>query len=312
VACLALHARGAHAADSSPAAQAAAQSLFDEARALFNAGRIHEACEKFRASQRLDPRGGTLLDLALCLEKEGRTASAWVAFHDARVRARSDGQADREKFAAEHVDRLAPVLSRLRLQVAADARGPGLSVTLDGAEIPEAGWNTEMPVDPGQHVVRASAPGHAAWQKDVVIGERADRQTVEIPTLAATQAQSQARTTTPDAAAPEPPGDGRRVVGLVVGGAGVVAIAVGAVFGVDAINKSHDAQNACSSGDCGSTAQGLHSDGVRDAWISDFAIGAGVVAAAVGAYLVLTPSRPAATAVRATFTGRGVAIGGSF
>ena len=57
--------------------KAAAEALFSEGRSLASAGKCDEAIPKFQASQKLDPGIGTLLNLADCYEKVGRTASAW-------------------------------------------------------------------------------------------------------------------------------------------------------------------------------------------------------------------------------------------
>ena len=58
---------------SAPRAQgadlAAAQGLFDEAKRLVAQGSVAEACPKFLASFKLDPRPGTGVNLADCHEK---------------------------------------------------------------------------------------------------------------------------------------------------------------------------------------------------------------------------------------------------
>ena len=55
---------------------ALAQSLFEEGRQLMSNGKFAEACPKFESSYKLDPAAGTLLNLAVCHEKVGRTAAA--------------------------------------------------------------------------------------------------------------------------------------------------------------------------------------------------------------------------------------------
>ena len=54
--------------------KAAAQAQFDEARKLLKMGDTAAACDKLAESQRLEPAVGTLLNLATCYEKLGRTA----------------------------------------------------------------------------------------------------------------------------------------------------------------------------------------------------------------------------------------------
>src|SRR4051794_10726019 len=65
-----------------------AEGLFRQAQKLLGEGKIHEACDAFAASQKAEPAVGTLLNLAACHEKEGRTATAWAEFDDAIATAR--------------------------------------------------------------------------------------------------------------------------------------------------------------------------------------------------------------------------------
>lgn len=58
----------------SASSDAAAQKFFDEGRGLMAAQHYAEACQKFDASDRLSPAGGTILNLADCYEKAGKTA----------------------------------------------------------------------------------------------------------------------------------------------------------------------------------------------------------------------------------------------
>lgn len=162
---------------------AVAEALYRQARDLMAAGKFDQACPKFAESQRLDPATGTLLNLAACHEKQGRLASAWLEYSDAMVAARRDGRDDRVEYARERVTELEPKLSRLTIILAADADVPGLTLELDGANVGQAVLGAPTPVDPGEHRVRASAPGKTPKIFSVVIGAVADQQSLTVTRL---------------------------------------------------------------------------------------------------------------------------------
>src|SRR5689334_12832457 len=83
-----------------------AEALFEEAQKLMTAGKYAEACDKFAASQKLDPAVGTLLNLAACHEKMGKTATAWIEFSDAYGQSNKQGDKQRMQFAKSHMDSL--------------------------------------------------------------------------------------------------------------------------------------------------------------------------------------------------------------
>jgi hypothetical protein len=158
--------------------------LFQEGRALMAEGRIPEACLKLEESQRIDSGGGTLLNLALCHEREGRLARAWSEFKEAELVARADSRRAAEVEAANHVGALEPRLSRLTIVVSASAQVEGLVVERDGRVVGRGAWSTAIPVDAGAHIVRATAPGREPFSATVVMAPESDARTVEIPVLA--------------------------------------------------------------------------------------------------------------------------------
>src|SRR5439155_23616159 len=74
--------------------KAAAEALFEEGRKLMAEGKVESACPKFADSQQIDPSSATLLNLANCYEKQGRTASAWATYRQAASLANANGRAD--------------------------------------------------------------------------------------------------------------------------------------------------------------------------------------------------------------------------
>ncbi len=160
-----------------------AQALFDEGRALMAQKRWAEACPKLAESQRLDPGGGTLLNLALCHAGEGKTATALVELHDVLAASVRDGRADREKLARETITSLQNEVPKITVDVPSGSQVEGLEVKLDETSLAPAAWGVAAPVDPGSHVVRATVPGRQPWTAvvSVVPGER---KSVSVPPLA--------------------------------------------------------------------------------------------------------------------------------
>ncbi|HMJ09959.1 MAG TPA: hypothetical protein VK524_01070, partial [Polyangiaceae bacterium] len=96
---------------------AAAQSLFDQGRALMAKGNNAEACPKLEESQRLDPGTGTLLNLARCYELTNRLASAWTKYLEAASSAQATGNVKREREARKRAEALVPKLAQLVISV---------------------------------------------------------------------------------------------------------------------------------------------------------------------------------------------------
>jgi hypothetical protein len=157
--CATLAVAGTASAQSGDTDRQIAQQLFDDGRVLLEAKRYAEACTKFAESQRLDPGGGTLLNLAVCHELEGKTATAWSEFRDALGQAVKDERKDREEIARKHIDDLAPRLMRIVVHVPEPVAARDPEINLDKSRLPPTAWNTPIPVDPGEHRISVSAPG---------------------------------------------------------------------------------------------------------------------------------------------------------
>jgi hypothetical protein len=168
---------------SSTPAPSDAVLLFNEGRALLEAKDYPGATAKFEESFRLNPGGGTQLNLALAYELAGRTASASAAFHDALRLGQRDRRADRIREAQSHIDKLETRLSRLRIVVSESVGAPELELRCDGIALGETSWNLDVPLDPGDHRIEATARGKKPWTVMVSLGEDADRQELVVPPL---------------------------------------------------------------------------------------------------------------------------------
>src|SRR5260370_34234103 len=126
---------------------ATAEALFRQGRQLLTEAKVAAACEKFQGRQRLDPATGTLLNLADCDVKEGRTATGWAEFLAAARMARNQGDAGRAEEATRRAKELEPALSHVSIQVT--LRVAALRVTRDDVAIEEASVSSDLPIDPG-------------------------------------------------------------------------------------------------------------------------------------------------------------------
>jgi hypothetical protein len=327
VALLAVTALATSAAAQTGAKSAAAQGLFDEAKALMAAGRATEACPKLEESQRLDPGSGTLINLALCYEQTGRIASAWTTYRDAAAAARSAGNAKRERGARERAEVLAPKVSRLTLEVPKEARLAGLVVVRNGTEVGEAEWGVAIPTDEGTHEVVVKAPEYLEWRGSVQVKGTGTTATLTIPKLERAPSRpnaapgASATTAAPSVATgPASAGDvdqgsglgAQRIAAIGLGAVGVAGVAVGAIFGVKASSKKSEADETCAGNSCTSDA-GVQAgnDAYTAGNVSTIAFIAGGAALAGGVVLWFTaPSRRATTEL--SLSTRGVQLRGSF
>jgi hypothetical protein len=289
-----------------PEEVAAAEQLFGSGLKLMEDGRFSEACPKLEKSQKLDPGTGTLLNLALCNEAIGKTASAWSQFRLVVGEAREKGRLDRMKTAQEHADALAPKLSYLTVELSPGARVNGLEVLVDGAPRAADLLGIPLPSDPGTRRVEARAPGKRAWSGDVDVGPDSDRKAIVIPALEDAPAAPVTAPPPADRAAPAAEGGGSRTAGWIIGGAGLATLLAGGVFGLLAIARNDDsiacgAQPVCNDTSY-STARGY-------AWAANIAVPLGAIGVGVGAYLLLAPAPAPTRSVRLAPLGGARALG---
>jgi serine/threonine-protein kinase len=303
----------ANAARADSPATANAQALFDEGKRLVAARQFEQACERFKASQALDPRTGTLLNLAECYATVGRTATAAATFLEAATSARRSAQGEREALATSRARELDARAAHMTIVVPIT----GVEVTRDGVPVDAADLGRSLAVDRGQHRIVARS-GKRSYVADVRIAEDGERVTVQIPLLDEANAPPAAAPTpaspsptpaspgpapvTSPAPAPAPGASPLRTVGLAIGGAGVVGVGIGTVLGLFASSTWSDAKNNhCHGTICDPTGIQEHDRANGEALGSTvaFAVGLAAVAAGTVVWLAAPHAEPATATVRA-------------
>jgi hypothetical protein len=241
---------------------ALAESLFREGKRLLGEHKYAEACPKFEESYKLDHGLGTLLNLASCHESAGKPASAWAEFSEAAARAKRDNDNDRAQLAEDHVKALEPKLAHVSIAISPGASVPGLVVKFDSRELSSAALGVQIPVDPGTHVVEASAPGKQTYSQTFTTPVTATVLAITVPALgdapgaapsavplpaAAPAATTQA--TPPDSAPPQASSSSGSRTPLIVSGVATGVFAVGTIVTAVLYSSKRSAFNSANNAD---------------------------------------------------------------
>jgi hypothetical protein len=322
--------------------KAAAEGLFDQGRAAMQEGDFNKACGLLERSQHIDPATGTLLYLAECYEKSGRTASAWATFREAADAATAAKETQRARTGRERAQKLEPLLSRLTIQIAPETQQlAGLTVDRRDKQVQPALFNVPVPTDPGDYVITVAAPGYESWTGNVTVPDRSGRVSISVPALRKSNepdkgAVAAAAAAPPPGAAGAQPGpadsqgaalttstssdsrsNSQRTMGLIIGAAGIVGVGVGTYFGFRAISKNSDAEEHCPEAHCKDQEGVALTDEARNAaTAANIAFGVGLAALAGGVVLYLTAPSGQSAAQTNTLKARvglgSITLGGTF
>jgi hypothetical protein len=283
------------------AQQAAADALFDSARAAMAKGNLAAACQQFRASDQLDPAVGTELNLADCEEQRGQLASAWELYRTAQEKL--SGSDERFALARSRAQALEPRVPKLTLSLAPGA--PKESTVRDGSvELGNSAFGVALPMEPGAHEFVVSAPGFEprTFQVQLAVGEA---QTLSVTPGSSTVAAKRA-TPTPASqrfATHETAVNGRtsaRALGFTLAGIGVAGAGVGAIAGILELAKKHALSNDCRPDkSCTSAGLAAAQSGRTLELVSNIGWVVGAAALGAGAYFLLTsgPSNTPSTSL---------------
>jgi hypothetical protein len=157
-----------------------ADALFEEAKALEDAGQLKEACERFDEALGLNPAAiGAMIAVAKCDARFDRVASAVALYISARDHAREAHADEFVALAEDNINTLAPVVPHLQLVLA--ELTPDLAISIDGKRIAIADV-ADIQLDPGPHDIVVVAPRHHPHHEHVVLAKK-DRKAVKIAAL---------------------------------------------------------------------------------------------------------------------------------
>lgn len=275
--------------------RAAAQTLFDEGQRLKDDGDLEQACDKFRASQKLDPAVGTQLNLADCYEKLGKTASAWINYTEV-AQDKAAGK-KRASIGKKRAEALLPKLTKLLIEVPSPV--DGMTLKRGDVEVPAETWGTAVPVDPGSYQLSVKARGWLPWRRKVEVAGEGETITVTVPELIEDDEPDE-----PDEVSREPVDkkvapegtSGQTVAGGVVLGLGAAGVAVGAVLAGLAHSKAAKSKDHClpedtNQCDADGVAMRDQAQTMQLGYVVSFAVGGAALVAGM-VTLLTAPSSP--------------------
>ena len=247
------------ASGSARAQSAEAEALFNDGVTLLKQASADRACDAFEASNRIEPRAGTLIRLGECREQLHQLASAWSAYKDALTRVKDPRK---QKLAQARIASIEPRLSHLTIVVPDIARIAGLALARDGKAIDPGLWNLAIPINGGTYTITATAPDHATWTQTVTVAIERGQASLSVPALEHAAAAGASTQLVPAPATAslhdEPAEDGdhprlepagtfttKREVAIGVLAVGVGAAVSGALLGRSANTKRDDAYALC-------------------------------------------------------------------
>jgi tetratricopeptide (TPR) repeat protein len=271
---------------------AAARENFKQGLELEKAGKYEEALEKFEATAKVKTTAQVRFHIGLCNEKLGHLGAAIDAYEAAAK------QAEVEKNAPE-VLKVAPELAtklkakRAKLTISFADNQVAESLTIDGHAV-EGNVAKDYALDPGPHVVIATQ-GDYKLREEVKLGEGEGKTLTLKFGGSATETVDTPAYDHPAENPKDRPDEGpkssssTRTIGWVIGGFGVVSLALsGAFYGVHSSAKN-DLEGACTADKrCPPSAEDSYKRANTFGTMSIVALGVGVAAVATGAILIIT------------------------
>ena len=290
---------------------AAARTLAVDGLKLAQAGKCDDAIPKLERAEKLHHSAIVLSRLGECQVNAGKLVEGTEML---RKVLREPLPANPSPALSKAYERAQTVLDAAKpkiagLTISVPSPPSDLRLTVDGQIVASTLVDSELPADPGDHLIEASAPGFLKATSHVTLGS-ADKKTVTLkleadpnappppaPGTAPDAAASpppQAPLTKPvvaDAASPDvPPQAPSRAAAYVSWGVGIVGVGVGTAFGLITLKDKHNLQ--CEGNTCPASQRDAVDSAKRSGTISTIAFGVGGAGLVLGTvlYFSLGPS----------------------
>jgi hypothetical protein len=262
-----------------------ARALFQEAVALSAANNCSAALTKYRAVAKVKMTPNVAFNIAECEERLGMLVSALGNYRIAAAQAGSDPKAK------DVVARVGPRIEDLeaRIPKLSVKRGKGADtavIELDGSALGAGKLSSEIPVDPGSHVIVAKVRDKEYLHETIKLAEK-ETKTFEVKLDLAPVVLTKDVIPGPETPEAPPPKKSRLPGIIVLAGGGVLAVAGGALIGVG-MSKVSSLNEACG-GDktCPASAKSISDSGRTLTGAGEVILFTGIGAAALGTYLFI-------------------------
>lgn len=274
---------------------AVARKFYQEGLRAEKAEQWEKAAEKYQRALDIKETPQLWLRVGICFEELGRLTSALNAYERGAEQAELDGKAQVVKVLTDKLEGLRPKVPTLTLQVAEPPEG--LRITIDGRDVAVSTLGTKLPIDPGEHVIEATAPGYSTVTESTVI-ETGDE---ELTLVLAIDPDAREVSTTE---VPDDPPSAVLWPGALVTGVGVAGLVVGGVLLGVAQGQEGDVDDRCGGPERLSCPQSQRDDieatlaNAERLRIGGFvSLGVGGAAAVTGVVLLLMAPEPARDAI---------------
>lgn len=269
----------------SDAELAAARTLFGEARELQRQGQWAEALPKLEAIGKVRMTPQVRFHIALCSLHMGKLVAARNGFELALREARAENADQVIQESSNHIASLEARIPTLHIKLATQPHG--VSVHIGDYSLQTGLLDVPIPLDPGTHRIRVSAPGHQTAESNVRLDEGMKSELLVTLEPATSESASPAPSAPPPSSShPAEPTEDNTLgwVLLGIGGATIAGAGLTAMVRSKAIS---DIDDACPSHrDCDPSLADTRDRAQTYGMISVALAGLGVVALGAGGYVL--------------------------